>query len=84
MELSMVVLQGLTIALTELFKQLKLNDRFTPIFALSVGLALTAIGAPIVEITGGWREIVLIGLQNGLIAMGLYSGVKAVAVKHDK
>lgn len=67
---------ALTVGLTEIIKRAGLPDRFAPIVAVVIGVALALLG--------GWAEIttlsVLTGIAAGLSACGLWDIGKTTVV----
>lgn len=74
MEITFIVLSGLTIGLVQAIKQIGLNQKFAPLVAIAIGIALSVLAAPINSET--ITLSVFQGLIIGLTSVGLYSGVK--------
>lgn len=77
MELSFVILTAITVGLVEIVKKLMGENRYVPLVALAVGVALAFLGQTYTEAVS-WQDSVLYGLVMGLSAMGLYSGGKSL------
>ncbi len=70
---------GLVIVLVELAKHYGLDARWAPLGAIGCGLVLAVLAklATMWPAFDAWLQVGMIGLITGLIAAGLYSGVKA-------
>ncbi|MCI6659479.1 MAG: hypothetical protein SOW48_01100 [Peptoniphilaceae bacterium] len=77
MELSFVILTAITVGVVEIIKKLMKENRFVPLVALAVGVALAFLGQAYTG-ASAWQDSVLYGLVMGLSAMGLYSGGKSL------
>jgi hypothetical protein len=64
---------ALVLGMTQVFKQFGYSDRFTPIFAVLMGILINSVAN-----IGGTVEQALWGIVAGLTAVGLYSGTKTV------
>lgn len=71
------MLIAITIALTELFKHLGLNNKYLPLVSLAIGLV-----AGVFYLDGPLKEQVLYGVLIGLSASGLFDQTKII--KGDK
>jgi hypothetical protein len=63
------VITAVTIGLTEVLKRVCMPDRFVPLTAVLIAVALSVTFDP--------ERSVLLGLVAGLTSCGLYSGTKA-------
>lgn len=77
MEITIIVLAGIVVGMTEIIKQMGINKKLIPLLVLVIGILITFIGGDLIEIVK-WQEKVLVGLVLGLTAMGLYSGGKTL------
>lgn len=75
-----VPLVALIVALVELAKQtMGLDSQYAPVVAVVLGIAL-AVGIQVSQIFplfGTWFQVIVLGMVAGLLACGIYSGVKA-------
>ncbi|MFL8969300.1 hypothetical protein ACKA04_04425 [Helcococcus kunzii] len=77
MEITIILLAGIVVGITEIVKQTDINKKVIPFIALAIGILITFIGGDLINIVG-WQAKVLTGLVLGLTAMGLYSGGKTL------
>lgn len=77
MEITIIVLAGIVVGMTEIIKQMGINKKLIPLLVLAIGILITFIGGDLIEIVK-WQEKVLVGLVLALTAMGLYSGGKTL------
>lgn len=77
MEITLIVISGIVVGLTQLIKQLNVNIKFVLCATIAIAIGLTFIAAPLLNLND-WRETLITGIVVGLQAMGLYSGGKAV------
>lgn len=62
----------LTLGLVEVVKRFGVNPRFLPLFSILIGIGTTFLVNPSITLEMG----VLGGILTGLVASGLWSGVK--------
>lgn len=77
MEITLIVISGIVVGVTQLIKQLNVNIKLVLCATIAIAIGLTFIAAPLLNLND-WRETLITGIVVGLQAMGLYSGGKAV------
>lgn len=71
-----IIIGPIIVGLVEVFKRTGLPNKYAPALAVSLGL-LAGISAKLGgEVDGSWPFFITIGIMEGLVSSGLYSGVK--------
>jgi hypothetical protein len=77
MEFSFEYLSLLVIGLVEVAKRGGLNNRFLPLLSVLIRLGVCMLYGAVVEPSMSFKEALLCGLEVGLLACGIFSGLKA-------
>ena len=78
MVMDTAILIALILGLTEVVKRIGLASKFLPIVALVLGVILNFLGKWVGAVSS---ELAIGGIMAGLMAMGLWSGSKAISGK---
>ena len=79
-----IAMAPFVVGLVEAAKRSGLPSRWSTLAALGFGLIigfLFAIAGWAQLDTSNWATVVLVGIAGGLMAVGLYSGVRSVTIK---
>lgn len=79
-EIYEIALLPIIIGLVEIAKQFKIPAKYTPLVSIAIAEMISIVFVA----DGDYKKAVLVGLQLGLAAVGLYSGVKCIRSEKKK